>query len=115
MTRCDDYVSHMRIKVADLKANLSRHLRNLRKSGEPIEVCVREEPVAYLTSTSGEPPDPKASRLEGELVEKLKAAGLVLVTRGPAQPTPIPIKTSRAGDGRTDLATVKAMRAAKDW
>jgi antitoxin (DNA-binding transcriptional repressor) of toxin-antitoxin stability system len=40
---------HKKVKIADLKANLSRHLRSV-KTGESITVMERDTPVALLTA-----------------------------------------------------------------
>lgn len=115
MTIISDYYSHMKVKVADLKANLSRHLRQLQKTGEPIEVCVREDSVAYLTPASAGAPDQVAARQNEALRARLHTAGLVLTTEcKPSHPLPA-IQATIARDGRTDVSTVSAMRAERDW
>ena len=115
MTILVDYYSHMKVKVADLKANLSRHLRQLQKTGGTIEVCVREDSVAYLTPASAGVPDQVAARQNEALRVRLHAAGLVWTTEcKPSHPLP-PIQAAIARDGRTDVATVSAMRAERDW
>lgn len=115
MTIISDYYSHMKVKVADLKANLSRHLRQLQKTGEPIEVCVREDSVAYLTPASAGAPDLVAARQNEALRARLHTAGLVLTTEcKPSHPLPA-IQSTIARDGRTDVSTVSAMRAERDW
>lgn len=35
----------MKVKVGELKTNLSNYLRRVRDNGEEIEVCIREEAV----------------------------------------------------------------------
>ena len=105
----------MKVKVADLKAHLSRHLRQLKKTGETIEVCVREDSVAYLTPASAGVPDQNAARHNDALRLRLHAAGLVMATEGKT-PQPLPaIQASVARDGRTDIATAAALRAERDW
>ena len=42
------YYMTMKANVADLKAHLSEYLRKLEETGEPITVCIRNEPVAEL-------------------------------------------------------------------
>jgi antitoxin (DNA-binding transcriptional repressor) of toxin-antitoxin stability system len=112
----DDHDDHVKVKVADLKAHLSQHLRQLRETGNPIEVCVRENPVAYLTRAEAGVPDVAGARAAEELRLRLRAAGLTLVAAGAAGKRGLPrLKASIAGDGRTNLATVTALRAAKDW
>ncbi|MCC5847285.1 MAG: type II toxin-antitoxin system prevent-host-death family antitoxin [Verrucomicrobia bacterium] len=103
----------MKVKVGQLKAHLSQYLREMEASGEPIEVCVRERPVAYLTpimekdnhAESGPPP---------ELVKSLAANGIRIVQWGGEDddfvPTPRP-----AGDGKQIENSVVAMREEKDW
>lgn len=39
----------IKVKVGQLKTHLSRYLKNIKETGEPIEVCVREDTVANLT------------------------------------------------------------------
>lgn len=114
MTIICDYVVHMKVKVADLKANLSQYLRRVRETGERIEVCVREDKVAYLTSAADGVPDAAAVRESDALRRRLHEAGLTLVYEGAARPLP-DVKASMAGDRRTDVATVAAMRAEKGW
>lgn len=42
------YYMIMTVNVADAKAHLSEYLRKLQETGEPITICVRNEPVAEL-------------------------------------------------------------------
>ena len=104
----------MKIKVADLKANLSRYLRQVQESGESIEICVREDRVAYLSPAAAGVPDAGAARASETLRRRLQAAGLTLAAEGSAQPLPR-IQPAAAGDGRTDIKTVAALRAGRDW
>ena len=104
----------MKIRVADLKTNLSRHLRRLRETGEPIEVCVREEPVAYITSADRHP-DSVAKQVDDALQGRLQAAGLLVVSQGGIPAERPDITASVAGDGRTDIATMKAIRNQRAW
>ncbi len=100
----------MKVKLGQLKAHLSRFLRELGQNGEPLEVCIRERTVAYLTPVR----QPQDAERE-PLAARLRDAGLALAqpAREPAKPdldAPEP-----AGDGRTDLVTVAEMRAARAW
>lgn len=104
----------MKVKVANLKANLSRYLRQVQESGESIEICVRDERVAYLTPASAGVLDAGAARESEALRRRLQAAGLVLAAEGSAQPLPR-VQPVVAGDGRTDCRTVSALRAGRDW
>lgn len=103
----------MKIKVADLKANLSRHLRQLRQTGEVIEVCVREDSVAYLSPVHKK--GAEEARAEDAMRLRLRRSGLILAKEG-SPPAPLaPQSAAVAGDQRTDLSTVSALRAEKDW
>ena len=107
----------MKVKSAELKAKLSLYLRNLRESGEPIEVLLRDEPIAYLTpierrSTMLTPG--RTAQLQ-ELKESFASVGLTFSledARVGALPKLTPVT---AGDGRKDVVTVEAVRAEKDW
>jgi antitoxin (DNA-binding transcriptional repressor) of toxin-antitoxin stability system len=115
MTNKVDYVGHVKVKTAELKTHLSHYLRLVQTSEEPIEVCVREQPVAYLCKA--EPTSMKATHTQelAQLQRRLAAVGLTLVTENAAG-SPLPeIKTLPAGDGRTDIVTVESMRAERDW
>lgn len=105
----------MKVRVADLKAHLSRHLRHVSETGETLEVCVRENPVAYLTPAGGGAPNADEVKAADALKERLHSAGLTLA-KPASTPRALPaIHVSVAGDGRTDVATVSSLRAAKDW
>lgn len=55
MTICDYHIVMKRIRIADLKARLSEHLRSVR-GGEVITVLDRETPVARIVPhREGEP------------------------------------------------------------
>jgi prevent-host-death family protein len=56
----------MKVKSAELKANLSRYLKTVRETNESIEILIREEPVAYLT-----PIEQKSDTESTEEMEKL--------------------------------------------
>jgi len=65
----------MKVKVGELKTHLSKYLRDLEGSDEPIEVCVREDTVAYLRSAKAEENvSPDAARLN----RRLEAAGITV-------------------------------------
>lgn len=105
----------MKVKVGELKTHLSKYLRQMKESNEPIEVCLREEPVAYLTPAKGG----LAAHLDEQaaLQRDLAEAGLVLVRHGapaaaPDSFVPAPVQ---AGDQRTDLDTVRQMREEKPY
>ena len=102
----------MRVKVGELKTHLSKYLRQLRQTGESIEVCVREEPVAYLTAR------PTGSQRSGRehLAEKLRRSGIRWTNAAhPPKKDLSPPSPGIAADGRTDRDTVAELRAEKDW
>lgn len=103
----------MRVKIGELKAKLSSYLKQVRDSGESIEVCAREDPVAYLVPVGGEDESEEAGAKE-ELRRRLGACGLEWVggptAKKPGKPVPCP-----AGDGRADVASVEQMREGRDW
>jgi antitoxin (DNA-binding transcriptional repressor) of toxin-antitoxin stability system len=103
----------MKVKVHQLKTHLSRYLQVLRETGEEVEVCVREEPVARLVPLR---PRAAANGLEerAALAERLQAQNLVLVADAKVKPGS-PVVACPAGDGRTDIASVEAMRASRGW
>ena len=109
----------MQVKSAELKTHLSHYLRLVQETGEDIEVCVRETPVAYLTRTK-EAPVNAALNLEARQLEAaFLTVGLTLVSPLAApslhpEPRRLPTPTI-AGDGRTDLNTVEETRQQRDW
>jgi antitoxin (DNA-binding transcriptional repressor) of toxin-antitoxin stability system len=71
----------MKVKIGELKTHLSKYLRNLKESDEPIEICLREDTVAYLTAAKSEDsgnPDPAG------LKRRLEAAGIFVSKWGSA-------------------------------
>ena len=110
-------VGHMKVKTADLKANLSSYVRQVRESGEPVEILLREEAVAYLAPISGEQRQTAKQIQDMKALERaFKEIGLTCrmgrVGSKPSDVTPAPVV---AGDGRTDVNTVDTMRCEKDW
>ena len=88
------------VSISDLKANLSRYLREVRRGGE-VQVLDRGEPVARLVPVT-------ASDGEG-IRERLVAAGLLRPGNGEAAavlespPLPLPVSISDAlSEDRTD-------------
>lgn len=100
----------MKVKLADLKTNLSRYLRDLQRGGEPLEVCVREERVAFLTAARGEAQEANARQI---LQAQLEASGLNLSQWGSKSRTlPDP---GRSRDKRVVKNSVADMRSEKGW
>jgi antitoxin (DNA-binding transcriptional repressor) of toxin-antitoxin stability system len=107
-----DYIGHMKVKVADLKANLSRHLRYVRETGDKLDICMRENTVAYLTPAQG---DRSAGERDIEVKQRLAGVGVEIVG-GHVKDGPLPvIQSSIAGDGQIDISTVSAMRGERNW
>jgi len=103
----------MKVKVGQLKTHLSQYLREIEETGESIEVCVRERPVAYLTPMIKNDMCAKSAP-SPELVKSLAVNGIRIVQWGGKMndfvPTPRP-----AGDGRQIENSVVAMREERDW
>lgn len=66
-------VSLMKVKIGELKTHFSKYLRKIGETGESIEVCVREEPVAYLNPVKA---SGASDRAKSELAERLSSAGI---------------------------------------
>jgi len=106
----------MRVKSAELKTHLARYLRLVQETGEEIEVCVREKPVAYLTPAREEPMNAARNLEIHRLEAAFQAVGLTLAA--PASPPAAEIHLpmpALAEDGRADLCTVEEMRGQQDW
>jgi len=119
MTNSLGQLGLMRVKTAELKTRLSHYLRFLQETGEEIEVCVRDTPVAYLTRTR-EIPMNTAQQIESRQLENaFQTVGLRMVA--PVAGSAVPSKTrpvptpSVSGDGRTDLDTIQETRGQRDW
>ena len=63
----------MKVKVGELKTHLSKYLRQLKQDEERIEVCVREDTVAYLTSAKAKPTNNAEKR---RIAQQLASAGI---------------------------------------
>ncbi len=100
----------MKVKTGELKTHLSHYLRKVKEGGEKLEVCVREETVAYLVPAK----DGHQDAYDNELHIRLSRVGLAMSKSPPKKkpniPTPLP-----ALDGRTDMDTIQSIRAEKDW
>jgi prevent-host-death family protein len=107
---------HVKVKTAELKAHLSQYLKGVRDSGEPLEVCVREETVAYLVSARSDMKAKiQAARKLADLQDRLRGSGISLGA-APLVSSALPeICPVAAGDGREDISTVSEVRASKGW
>lgn len=75
--------------MGQAKTHLSRLVKEMNKTGEPLELCVREDTVAYIVPAikrSHEDIDRQA------LQKKLKASGLIMTQWPKTPPKPCPVK-----------------------
>jgi antitoxin (DNA-binding transcriptional repressor) of toxin-antitoxin stability system len=105
----------MKVKIGELKTHLSRYLSELRKGGEAIEVCVREEPVAYLTAISADGPKASFDVESAELNKRLKENGLIWDGHFRGKACSFKPKPTLAGDKTRNISTIEAIRAERDW
>lgn len=100
----------MKVKIAELKNNLSKYVQSVREGGEPVEVCVRETTVAYLVGA--EQPKENGQGLNPQLAERLRAKGLRwihqarlqakrLLLENPAMASPATTRLWPCGQGET--------------
>jgi prevent-host-death family protein len=101
----------MKVKVGQLKAHLSKYLKSVQETGEPIEVCVREKGVAYLSPLpeKSEADLNKDKRLEA----RLQAVGLRVAQWGAS--TEFEPKPGKAGDRKKVANTILSLREGRDW
>lgn len=111
MVILENYINHMKVKIAELKTHLSKYVQSIREGGEPIEVCVREQTVAYLTKAESVP----SSSVEEDrhLAERLKRKGILLQSAGCV--TSKRLEPGLPGDGKIHENSVVAIRKEKDW
>jgi len=98
----------MKVKIGELKTHLSKYLRDLEGSDEPIEVCVREDTVAYLSSAkAGGSGNSKSARLS----RRLEAAGIMVSQWGSgAQPLRSPGRCEKPAGGLNSVETIRQER-----
>lgn len=101
----------VKVRVGQLKAGLSKYLRTVRETGEPIEVCVREKRVAYLTPAAQEKGTDAASRRAIEAQLQRHGLSVVQWRRKPE----LDLQPEPPGDGNVSPNSVVAMRREKDW
>lgn len=114
----------MEVKTGELKNNLSRFLKRVAQTGEPITILDRNRPVARLMPLR--PPrgkkDTAWEKTRMDLMSRAAKLGIEL-TMTESRPKPIRPKPSRsqgiaptlAPDGRDDIETVVRMRREKDY
>lgn len=98
----------MKVKIGELKTHLSKYLRDLEGSDEPIEICVREDTVAYLSSAKAEDSgNPSSARLN----RRLEAAGITVSRWGnAAEPLRSPGRCESPAGGPNSVETIRRER-----
>ena len=109
----------MDVKTGELKNNLSRYLKRVAETGEPITILDRNRPVARLTPIRG-PRGKKSSAWEKERAQILARAlklgiKIRLPETEPKSLKSLNITPKIAPDGKTDRDTVSEMRKEKDY
>ena len=109
----------MKVKTGELKNNLSRYLKRVAQTGEPITILDRNKPVARLTPSPGSR-NRQTSAWEKQRAEMLAKAERLGIKIRISEKEPRPFKSlgitpKVAPDGRTDISTVAAMRREKDY
>lgn len=107
----------MQVKTGELKTHLSHYLRHVQETGEEIEVCVREQPVAYLTRSKEDTMNATHQIERRQLETAFQTVGLTLIkpalnVSGSTRLRPQP---QLAGDGRTDVDSTAEMRRMRDY
>jgi prevent-host-death family protein len=111
MVMYNNHNDHMKVKIAELKTHLSKYVQSVREGGEPIEVCVREQTVAYLTKVEAYRPSSLAG--ERDLAERLQRKGLLLVKAGHLSTRRL--EPGLPGDGKNPANSVVTIRNEKEW
>lgn len=109
----------MDVKTGDLKNNLSRYLKRVAQTGEPITILDRNKPVARLMPIP-QSRKRKISTWEKERADMLARAEKLGIKIRISEKEPRPLNslgiTPRvAPDGRTDINSVVEMRREKDY
>ena len=109
----------MKVKTGDLKNNLSRYLKQLALTGEPITILDRNRPVARITTIRQKRGTPESawSKERAKLLAKAEKLG-IQISLPETEPKPLKslgIEPRLAPDGRTDVNTVVQMRREKDY
>lgn len=116
MTITTGHIDRMRVSSVELKTRLGHYLREVERGAEPIEISVRNRPVARLVSV-GEW-EPSAANQTGaghRLLQALAGRGLKVEAASMAGQLAELADPVVAGDGREDMVTVAEMRGKRDW
>lgn len=105
----------MRVKIADLKNNLSKYLRRV-KSGETIIVHDRDTPVATLAPIV-RCDDEEWTRYRTEALARAREINMEIFipAKRPTKRVMPDIKPSLAPDGCTDVNTIDLVSGGRDW
>lgn len=103
-------MTRMKVRIGELKTHLSSYLRKIEESGEPVEVCVRERTVAYLT-----PVREKCESGDDTLIARLQRAGIEWDGKGGISGNSLTFQPEVAGDGKTDQVSTDNIRKGRDW
>ena len=106
----------MNVKIAELKNNLSRYLAQVRRTGETIIVCDREEPIASLSPIQHDE-DAEWKRYREECFARAKRVGLQIdiPLHRPDRRKKLKANPSMAPDGRTDIHTIDLVRGGRNY
>lgn len=111
MTISDDHLNLMRVKLGELKTHLSKYLRRIDNDGQTIEVCVREDAVAYLTSARTHDSTEQAKQ---QLAQQLQAVGIQVSQWGSRAPLDLgPQGNCHNPAGGPN--SVESIRQERDW
>lgn len=104
----------MKVNSAELKTRLGHYLRSVERSGVPLEVTVRNQPVAILAPHGGG--DWSGGAADAALpVLALRRLGLIVEPAASRGKPPVLPPPAVAGDGRGNVVTVESSRKERDW
>lgn len=116
MTKTTGHSGPMKVSSVELKTRLGHYLRTVERSGVPVEICVRNHPVAILMPHGAGGAGAPSGSVDEEVgrMLALKQSGLA-VESAPVRGAPPKFEPVVADDGRTDVDTVASMRAGRSW
>jgi prevent-host-death family protein len=109
----------MRVKIGELKNNLSRYLKRVAQTGESLTILDRNRPVGKLTPWRGKTAAKKTAweKERERILAKAARLGIKISIpeRKPVPMRELNISPRTAPDGRTDVNAVIQMRREKDY
>jgi prevent-host-death family protein len=106
----------MKVSSVELKTRLGHYLRVVERGGAPVEISVRNHPVAMLVPYGEWEPAADTNASTGRrLVHTLQGLGLKVESASVRGQPPVLAEPVVAGDGRVDVVTVAEMRGDRDW